>query len=408
MVINDLKTAFPDLRGLSDDSSYRSRMNTWLDVYSGNPPWRSAKRSGLHSRGERRIGMLNAAKAICEEFTGLTLAEKFNFEISVPEYQAYLEKVLERTRFQSRLQKFVTDVYALGGGCIKLYATDGVPEVDFITAEKIFPVSFKSGKISEVIFRSQSYEDGHYITLLEKYKPNETQNLTFISDNKLTIGNQTVGSLGTINSKAAGIFSPFITAASNNFDLDSPLGISIFANCLDTLKAIDIAFDSLMREFILGKKRIIVPAASIQTVIDPDTGNLTRYFDSDDEAFVALKTEDNDTLKITDNTVELRVEEHITAINALFNLLCFQVGVSSGTFSLSNGLHYYTKTATEVISQNSKSARTIKCNQNALAETLTDILRGLITIGQVSGELNEEDFTLKVGFFDNVVTADTI
>jgi A118 family predicted phage portal protein len=325
----------------------------------------------------------------------------------VPEYETYLKKALERTRFHSRLQKFVTDVYALGGGWIKLFAENGMPEVDFVTADKIFPVSFKSGKINEVIFRSQSYEDGSYITLLEKYKPNETQNLSFKSDNKLTIGFPTEN-LGTVNSKAAGIFSPFITAASNNFDLDSPLGISIFANCLDTLKAIDIAFDSLMREFILGKKRIIVPAASIQTVIDPETGNLTRYFDADDEAFVALKTEDNDILKITDNTVELRVEEHITAINALFNLLCFQVGVSSGTFSLSNGLHYYTKTATEVISQNSKSARTIKCNQNALSETLTDILKGLITIGQVTGELEEEDFTLKVGFYDNVITADTL
>jgi A118 family predicted phage portal protein len=317
-----------------------------------------------------------------------------------------VQKIFDEVRFVSRLQRFVTDVYALGSGCIKLFVEDGQVQADFVTAEKIFPVSYKNGKISEVIFRSQYCEDGEFFTLYEKYKPGETQNLTYKSDSKFSLGNKVPEGPGLVESPAAGIFTAFTTAGANNFDSDCPLGISIFASATDTLKAIDIAFDSLMREFILGKKRIIVPAASIQTVIDPETGNLTRYFDADDEAFVALKTEDNDTLKITDNTVELRVEEHVTAINALFNLLCFQVGVSSGTFSLNNGLQYYTKTATEVISQNSKSARTIRCHQNALSETLTDVIKGIITIGTTLGEIPEKAYTASVTFKDNIIESD--
>jgi hypothetical protein len=41
---------------------------------------------------------------------------------------------------------------------------------------------------------------------------------------------------------------------------------------------LDIAFDSYQREFKLGKKRILVPDSAIQTVIDPITGQMHRYF----------------------------------------------------------------------------------------------------------------------------------
>jgi len=44
----------------------------------------------------------------------------------------------------------------------------------------------------------------------------------------------------------------------NNMDLDSPMGIAVFANAIDQLKGIDITYDSYVNEFILGKKRIFV------------------------------------------------------------------------------------------------------------------------------------------------------
>lgn len=69
-------------------------------------------------------------------------------------------------------------------------------------------------------------------------------------------------------------------------------------------------------------------------------------------SYVALKCDEEKDLKITDNTVELRVDEHVKAINALLNILCFQVGLSPGSFSFdaNEGI----KTATEVISQDRK------------------------------------------------------
>src|SRR5690606_10807914 len=126
-------------------------------------------------------------------------------------------------------------------------------------------------------------------------------------------------------------FSYFKTNKANNIDLQSPLGISLYANALDTMKAIDTAFDSFHREFRLGRKRIIVPAHMVKTVIDPDTGRAHRYFDDTDETYEAFNSGEMDDNKIQDISVELRVEEHIAAINALLNLFAMQTGFSSGT-----------------------------------------------------------------------------
>ena len=98
------------------------------------------------------------------------------------------------------------------------------------------------------------------------------------------------------------LFAYYRPAIANNLDDDSPLGVSIYANALSTLKALDICYDSFVQEFRLGRKRIIVPAQCLRTVQDPVTNQVRRFFDATDEAYVALKSDDTDALKIQDNT----------------------------------------------------------------------------------------------------------
>jgi A118 family predicted phage portal protein len=150
---------------------------------------------------------------------------------------------------------------------------------------------------------------------------------------------------------------------------------------MDTLHALDIAYDSFVREFRLGKKRIIVPARMIKQVVDPVSGKPVRYFDATDETYEALSTDDPDSLKIQDNSVELRVEEHVAGINAFLNILCLQVGLSAGTFSFDakNGL----KTATEVVSENSKTYKTVKNFQNMIKPAIERLVDNIIAVASL-------------------------
>ncbi|MFE4759045.1 hypothetical protein ACFRIB_54565, partial [Streptomyces mirabilis] len=81
----------------------------------------------------------------------------------------------------------------------------------------------------------------------------------------------------TIEGLSRPLFVYFKPNIANNIDLQSPLGVSLYANAIDTIKALDTAFDSYHREFRLGKKRIIVPHSAIRTVVNAETEEFHRY-----------------------------------------------------------------------------------------------------------------------------------
>jgi A118 family predicted phage portal protein len=118
-------------------------------------------------------------------------------------------------------------------------------------------------------------------------------------------------------------------------------------------------------------------------VVDPQTGALCRYFDANDESYEALASDDPNDLKVTDNSVELRVDEHIAAINAFLSVLCLQIGFSANTFSFSQ--HEGMKTATEVVSENSKTYKTIKTLQNQLRPSIEHLVRNIIDVAKLYG-----------------------
>lgn len=143
---------------------------------------------------------------------------------------------------------------------------------------------------------------------------------------------------------------------------------------------------------------------------DPETQERKRYFDANDEVYEALATEDQEQLKIHDNSVELRVEEHISAINAFLSTLCLQLGFSAGTFTFdkSQGL----KTATEVISENSKTYKTIKSHQLQIKEAIEKMIKGIVNVadlydieykGQRVGNMANDDLEIKVIFDDSIL-----
>jgi A118 family predicted phage portal protein len=188
----------------------------------------------------------------------------------------------------------------------------------------------------------------------------------------------------------------------NNMDIGSPLGLSIYANAMDTLLALDTAFDSFITEFRLGKRRIIVPTSALRMAPDLATGKLVRYFDADDEVYQGVDYGDPDKQKITDNTVELRVEEHLAAINGLLNLYATQTGFSAGTFTFDGAS---VKTATEIISENSKTFKTIRSNENLLEEGLTKFIKIVTEVCELYEivDMPQEDYEVDVYWDDSIL-----
>lgn len=415
---NELKSVF-EVNGVpSFNEFYNIGMYPWKMVYKGYlPEWHDVDAKTIaNPYRKRKMFRINAGKAICSEMANLVWAEGSMVTVNQMNWDeekedplnAYIQGILKRNNFDIKMRQLIEESMALGGGTIRTYVDgqrdeegliiDGTADVrlSYGMADKFIPLAWDNTRVTEGVFIEKRASKGWYWTRLEFHRWNGEEYVVsneYYKTRTAPVGNTSQDILGIhspfsevwagladavpFTNLQLGLFTYFRTCMANNLDDNSPLGISLYANCMDTLRALDVAFDSFAMEMVLGKKRIIVPASAIRSVRDTK-GNEHRYFDANDEVWEALYTDSAEQLKIQDNTVELRVDEHVRAINALLDILSFQIGLSEGTLSFDKGRGI--KTATEVISENSKTYRTVKLMQKPVMQSVRDMIDEIIDI----------------------------
>ena len=405
---------------------YQFGIFPWKLLYRGfYKPWHLIPAPTIKDPdAKREVYRMNAAKAVCAELASLVWGEECDVNVTIDGREstdenpdplnAFVHKVFCENAFSEKMQELIEQALALGGAAVKVWHEErhdsegnvvpdsGVIRLGYSMADQFVPTAWDNAKVTEGVFISRKAKGGYYYTRLEWHK---WDGLTYTVRNELYRSEMQKGAeadsqdiLGvrwpladvypyldeeTVIPVGESLFSYFRTPIANNVDDNSPLGVSMYGNALETLHALDICYDSFVREFRLGKKRIIVPAQLISTVVDPDTGAVRRYFNPGDEVYEALSTNSPEDLKITDTSVELRVEEHIAALNAFLSILCLQVGFSAGTFTFDQ--HGGMKTATEVVSENSKTFKTIRTVQNQLRPMLEHLVRNIIDVAVLYG-----------------------
>ena len=398
----------------------------WKWLYRGfYKPWHLIYAPTLaNANAQRQLYRLNTPKAVCAELAGLVWGEECEVNVTIDGRQSddenpdplgeFVQHVLSQNAFREKMQESIEQALALGGSALKVwYDTrrdsdgnevegSGELRIGYAMADQFVPISWNNAQVHEGIFISRVAKGGYYYTRLEWHT---WDGMTYTIRNELYRADRQKGAqadsqdiLGirvplaeiypylaeeTVVPVGESLFIYWRTPIANNLDDNSPLGVSIYGNALETLHALDICYDSFVREFRLGKKRIIVPARAVRVVVDPETGAPRRYFDASDETYEALASDTPEDLRITDNSVELRVEEHVAALNAFLSILCLQLGFSVGTFSFDQ--HQGLKTATEVVSENSKTYKTIKTVQNQLAPAIEHLVRSIVDVASLYG-----------------------
>lgn len=413
----DLQAAFPDIH-ITDQSEMYTLIDEHKSIYKHEPPWNKVKKTSLSKGGTRKISLLNAGNSLCDELVAISFSEQFELSIENEATQKYVNKILEDNSFWDKFPELLNKAYALGGGIVKLYLDNGKPTIDYVDAENFYPTAWNNKRITQGLFISHYKKGDNYYTLFEQHTFNNNHdvhinNILYKSQDKEDIGKQcelvelfpNINESVDYNGIKEPLFSYIHPSTTNNVIDNTPLGLSVFETCKDTLKQLDLRFDNFDREFVLGKKRISLPTSAIQSTVDTETGERKTYFDPDDEAYQAFSNEDNGNTAIQDNTTDIRVNAYVDGINFLLNILCMQTGLSAGTlsFNATEGM----KTATEVISQNSKTARTAKAYKNLLVENLEDIVHAIINLG-VNQEVPGVDSktTVTIGLKDNIIIDD--
>jgi A118 family predicted phage portal protein len=388
-----------------------SETNRWKSIYAGGGDWRYARKGGVSgAAGTRRVNSLGAAKALCAELSALCFSQQADFGFASRDAELFVKDVLDDNCFWRCFPLFLEKMFALGAGVIKVYCEGGNVRLNYIGGDKFIPTQYDEKGVYGGIIISCLERDGRRFELHEKHE--KIKNDYVISNTLFDMEKDREIELSEIfpnlqketriNNLKKPLFVYFRPASVNNVS-DSPLGISVLANAADILKSLDIVFDSLEREFVLGKKRIIVPVSAIKGEYGDD-GKLHKYFDTSDEVYQAFSANDREELKITDTSSELRVREHIDALEELLDLLCMQTGLSAGTLSYKGG---GMRTATEVLSQGTRTHRTKTAHQQLIREGIADLLGNIIMLGKIIGSLpitlGKNESTANVVFADSVM-----
>lgn len=402
-----------DVVGVSVDDDHYDLISKWKQLYSGfcNDIHEITYKT-IDGQKKRNMASLKMPKVVSEELSSLIFNEKCQISIGDNDLMENINNVLESNNFNREFQRYLEYGFALGGVVIKPYYDEGI-KIAFVSADCFFPMSWDNHGVREALFTSVTIKGDYRYTLLETHTWED--GVYFVRNKLFRADNRNIEDLG--KQVSLSILYPnlqeeiFLTALSrplfaylrpniaNNFDLETPLGISVYANSIDTLRLLDTVFDSFDREFRLGKKRILVSSNAIRAILDPETGARHRYFDASDETYEAMSFDD-DREVIKDITVELRVEEHISAINAFLNILAMQIGFSAGTFTFTaQGL----KTATEVVSENSKTYRTKKAHETLVESCIKEMIQSITYLANIYDEFSSPtEYEVAVTFDDSI------
>ena len=280
--------------------------------------------------------------------------------------------------------------FIISGEISTIYKKDGKTLIDYIDGDVVIPYKYTNSYINGLITVSR-FTKG--IDLKKKYYTHITYheftgdkytklNELYVSKNETTLGKEIA-----FNEMFPDVleFEEFETdnphfqvwkpVVANNFDTDSPMGISILANQIDKFKAIDTEYDSFNREFRTGKKRVLIDRTAVKKKPEADSSgnvNLVSYFDNNDEVYVAIAGMDNQPIKEIE--FNLRYQEHISSINAQLNYISAGVGLGQNYYNFDG---QGVKTATEVVSENSDTYRTKKHHEIMVSGCLYDLVKAI-------------------------------
>lgn len=185
----------------------------------------------------------------------------------------------------------------------------------------------------------------------------------------------------------------------NNMDISNPMGISIFANSIDKLKAIDDKYDSFDMEFIDGKRRILVDRTALKSAPQVnDDGSISQqlFFDRNDRTYVAMNGMKDQPVK--DISFDIRYKEHIDSINSELNWYASDLGLGEDWYSFDGkGV----ATATEIISQNDDAFRTKQSYETVIKDVVIDLVKSVCFLEEI--ELSEDEIEIIMDYsrFEN-------
>jgi A118 family predicted phage portal protein len=390
---------------------------------------------------------MNMAKKGCEDWTTLIWNEAVlkNITVNNKGINDKVHDVLEDNNFLVEYANILEKTWALGTGVMVEFVANNKIMIDYIIGDMVVVSSYRNQKINGICTVNVIQQEKDVLTHLTYHDLKDVTTTTngvsetktvytiehevFINKNTNRLGKSApligVFSQQDLEAMAAidgvelvvdsnnTIFKVIITFETdtahfqvlkpnivNNFDDANPMGISIFANSIDNLKAMDLKYDSFSNEFELAKHRIMVDATQVTKEIQkatPTGMQITRPFDTRDSVFRGMNLSNSDKA-IEFYNAPIRADEHETGINFDVQTYGFKIGLGTDYYAFDVRGVYQNEKA--VVSENSDLwASKKKHEQTMLIAPITNLVKAILFLlretGEIEGDIDKLEITVK-------------
>ncbi len=236
-------------------SEMQKAISLWLKLFQDDAPWLGDTTQSL-----------GLPAAIAAEFARLVLVE-FDSKITGSARADWLNEEYQAARKQ--LRNAVELACAGGGVVFKPYPDGNGLALDCVPAWRFFPTSFNSrGQVTGAIFTERVTKGSTYYTRLEHHALTEQgyviRNMAFLSYSEDALGNQcgldAVPEWADLEPELiirykdgtapeGMLFSCFKLPFANTVDLESPLGVAVFARSVELIREADVQYSRILWEY---------------------------------------------------------------------------------------------------------------------------------------------------------------
>lgn len=413
------------------NSNYYTNIGEWLEWYRGNvKSFHSIKVSNGLTTPTREIYALKMAKRVCEDWASSMLNEDVNIVVNSNNKKSSIfvqgskgnSGVLGSNNFDVLLSQTIEQMFALGTSALIIdldniavdeqgNVVDGSKatiKLKSVNATRIIPISWSNGVVTEASFVSELVHSGKTYYVVSSHIKEDDGYVIYndLIDTNYKTASLNINLLPVLRTKSLKpLFYIMKTNIANNIDLDSPMGLSIYANAIDTLKGCDVAYDCCLREVITGQRIVMMNKCLLTTddsgrPIAPQDVKQTymQFFGDDAQSDVSeFIKEFHPTL----NTDALDKE-----LQNQLNMLSSKVGLGSNyyRFDSSSGV----VTATEYVGERNDFMRNAVKISKSIKIALKDLVLGILFVGKnILGANVDDNAKIDITISDGVVEDDT-
>lgn len=356
----------------------------WDRIYRGIPDWVNA---------DDGIKTVNFAKAICSETARLTMLGA-KISISGSSRADWLMEQINRLYFDIR--KWTE--YGCNYGTILLKPGDA--GVDIYTPEEFIVTDVNAGAITGAAFINKEADEAEkkWYTRLEYHRFEDIGGVQhYVITNRCFVGNSAndkgkpiaiektpwVGLAEEVNilGLERPLFAVFRTPAANNIEIGSALGMCIYAEAIEELRDLDVAYSRNAEEIGDSKRTILLDSDRLLP------GGVVKGAAVRDNVLGLAGTQLPKYIKLVDSTgaVEsdvyheinptLNTDTRLSGINALLSQIGFKCGFSNGYFVFNEKTGMIT--ATQVEADDRRTIQLIKDVRDMLEKCLDGLVYAL-------------------------------